>query len=263
MTPNFEFLHQLRDVLGPTYGSEDLCVLLYSLVKRERPSVVVELGTGLGVTSAWIAAAMAENQHGTLYTFDNGAHFAKSAERIAGQLDGDLAVLRANAHDYPQFIKQVFQQACVCERAKMSYTDMSLHSLGWLDDVIPSSPQGPLIDMVFSDFNHSADAVGRVIGQFLPRLSPIASIFIDSASTSLASMLTLERITDLFKQGTLPRELAALHTPAGGELLKERIRNSHFQLVHLIERQDRAQNSTAWLRIEPAGIIPAQITSLH
>lgn len=41
-----EKLSSLRESMGWVYGSEDLCVLLYSLVKRTRPRIVVELGTG-------------------------------------------------------------------------------------------------------------------------------------------------------------------------------------------------------------------------
>ncbi|MNT61209.1 hypothetical protein D3C72_1988360 [compost metagenome] len=49
-----EKLSSLRESMGWAYGSEDLCVLLYSLVKRTRPRIVVELGTGFGVTAAWL-----------------------------------------------------------------------------------------------------------------------------------------------------------------------------------------------------------------
>jgi hypothetical protein len=65
----------LRDEIGYIYGSEDLAVLLYILAKRERPKCVVELGTGLGVSSFWIAHAIKENGFGHLWTFDDGSHF--------------------------------------------------------------------------------------------------------------------------------------------------------------------------------------------
>ncbi|CAE6698840.1 hypothetical protein CFBP6600_03740 [Xanthomonas arboricola pv. corylina] len=63
---SIEQLLRIREEIGWLYGSEDLCVLLYSLVKREKPAVVVELGTGLGVSTAWMAAAMKETGKGTL-----------------------------------------------------------------------------------------------------------------------------------------------------------------------------------------------------
>ncbi|MGH8464550.1 MAG: hypothetical protein ACRER5_10420, partial [Pseudomonas sp.] len=71
-----EKLSSLRESMGWVYGSEDLCVLLYSLVKRMRPRTVVELGTGFGVTAAWMAGALRENGGGVIHTYDNGSHFS-------------------------------------------------------------------------------------------------------------------------------------------------------------------------------------------
>ncbi len=56
----------LHNEIGLIYGGEDLAVLLYSLAKRECPKRVVELGTGLGVSSFWIAHALRENGFGHL-----------------------------------------------------------------------------------------------------------------------------------------------------------------------------------------------------
>ncbi len=48
-------LLDLRNRIGGIYGSEDICMLLYSLIRRERPKNVVEIGAGLGVSAFWMA----------------------------------------------------------------------------------------------------------------------------------------------------------------------------------------------------------------
>jgi len=87
-----EKLSSLRESMGWVYGSEDLCVLLYSLVKRMRPRIVVELGTGFGVTAAWMAGALRENGSGVIHTYDNGSHFSSEPGiRFVEGLQGPLA----------------------------------------------------------------------------------------------------------------------------------------------------------------------------
>ncbi|UUZ54623.1 class I SAM-dependent methyltransferase [Massilia sp. H-1] len=133
---NFEFLQAMRDQLGPMYGSEDLCVLLYSLVKREKPRVVVELGTGMGVSTAWIAAAMAENGGGTIYTVDNGGHFARSYEigRVAA-LNGPLEVL-SGCTTLPDFLAKTFERSGGAAHVKCIEREIDLQDRRWLDEAI-------------------------------------------------------------------------------------------------------------------------------
>ena len=52
---SFAPLPELRNRIGGYYGSEDLAVLFYALIRRERPLNIVELGSGLGVTLFWMA----------------------------------------------------------------------------------------------------------------------------------------------------------------------------------------------------------------
>ena len=41
------------------------------------------------------------------------------------------------------------------------------------------------------------------------------------------------------------------------------VQRSRFRLMHLLEARDRAQNSTAWISIEPVDVIPTAATFLH
>jgi len=45
-------------------------LLLYSIIRRYNPDIVVETGVSIGVSTAYILAAMHENNKGTLYSID-------------------------------------------------------------------------------------------------------------------------------------------------------------------------------------------------
>ncbi|MES2118786.1 MAG: class I SAM-dependent methyltransferase [Pseudomonadota bacterium] len=265
---NFDYLLELRNKIGPVYGSEDLCMLLYSIVKREKPAIVVELGTGLGVTTAWIAAAMQENQMGTIYTVDNGTHFATARQKEwwSRRLDGRLAELQGHER-HGQFLDTVFARAGVADRVRYCQSEIDLHDLGWLDEQLRRDHPGPArseIDIVFSDYSHSAANTARIVASFLPRMTEVSSIFIDSASTHLTSYYLLERLVQLFNQGRVPKQLLEhLSDPAAQQKLQQVVASSEFKLMHLVEKQERAQNSTAWLRTERATLIAPLAISLH
>jgi predicted O-methyltransferase YrrM len=262
---DFNYLHCLRNQLGPRYGSEDLCVLLYSIVKREKPAVVVELGTGYGVTTAWIAAAMAENGYGKIYSFDDGSHFLQSFPDLCEHyLTGNLDTLKTS-NNYTSFLKEIFSKSGVSQRVVLTLADMDMASLDWLDNSLVQNNGNPApIDILFSDFNHSAEMVAKIVTLAIPRMNDVSSVFIDSASTTLASYLILERIVSFFQRQQVPRELKQLlKNEADRKRVADVVSSSTFKLMHLIEQKDRAQNSTAWLRIEPASLLPAAATCLH
>lgn len=258
---DFNYLLALRNGIGPSYGSEDVCVLLYSMIKRERPALVVELGTGLGVTTAWIAAALAENGHGTIVTVDNGAHFETSGKRQwREQLQGPLAELADRP--YGEFLATIFARAGVSRRVKVCRSEIDLHELSWLEECLGSD--APKIDVVFSDYNHSATNTATLVASFLPRMAEVGSIFIDSASTHLPSYYLLEHLVELLNAGRVPKEMLAHAARSGLDArLEAMTRESRFRLMHLVEKRDRSQNSTAWLRVERASLLPALALAVH
>ncbi|HVI56276.1 MAG TPA: class I SAM-dependent methyltransferase [Luteibacter sp.] len=234
-------------------------MLLYSIVRRERPSVVVELGTGMGVTSAWIAAAMRENGHGTLYTYDNGAHYARPKVReFLQEMPSPLHGLAAIAEDgsYPEFLAKLFADAGVEDHVRFTQGDMNM-------ETVRKDLQGRTVDIVFSDFDHAAPMVQRVISAFLPLLSDTASIFIDSASTHLPAYHALELLTAKLNQGRLPKGMAEILDEEDESRARALVSRSEFRLMHLIEAADRKQNSTAWLRMEPSDMVPSLTTFFH
>lgn len=263
MAANAPFLLALRDQLGPIYGSEDLCMLLYSLMKRERPSNVVELGTGAGVSTAWIAAALKENGEGRLYTFDNGSHYAQpKILNAVASLHGPLEHLAQYADDENGFgplLDGIFEGAGVADRVHVGLRDID-ETLG---EYLRPHLDGAPIDALFADFNHSPNAIYQILGAVLPIMAPASSIFIDSASTHIPAFLALERMVELLNRNKVPQVLYDGVSAEHASAIRRVVATSTFRLMHLVERRDRKQNSTAWLRIEPCDMMPPLTTFFH
>src|SRR6266436_5037040 len=75
MNDSFALLKEYANRFGTFYGTEDFCIFLYGLAKMQRPKVILELGTGFGVTTFWLARAVVENGEGHIWTVDNGSHW--------------------------------------------------------------------------------------------------------------------------------------------------------------------------------------------
>lgn len=247
-------LNMFRWEVGPVFGSEDLCVLLYSLIRRERPQRVLELGTGLGVTAAWIAQALKENKKGILKTVDNGAYFADPRTQFfLSSLSSPLKSFLSwhDDQNYSDYLKSIFAKLHAEHHVDALNTDISFQIF----------EEG--FDIVFSDFQHSPNMCIELIASALPRLSKNGSLFIDSASTHLASFLTLEHIVDCINRQTIPERLRSSMTEDAYHILHERLKNSKLLLTHLVECQERNQNSTAWLRWVPNGLSPSFGAFMH
>ena len=83
-------------------------------------------------------------------------------------------------------------------------------------------------------------------------MSLSSSIFIDSASTSLPSCLLLENLVTQLQRGVVP---LLLQDHAAVDL-QECLRNRRITLVHITKLGRSEQNSVAWLKLEPADLIP-------
>src|SRR3546814_9559653 len=70
--PGIEDLYRYTKDVGAGYGTEDFSFFLYALVKMHKPGRVLELGTGTGASSFWIARGLLENGSGSLLTIDDG-----------------------------------------------------------------------------------------------------------------------------------------------------------------------------------------------
>lgn len=253
------YFFALREVLGRIHGSDEICLLLYSMVKRDKPRVIVELGTGLGVTSAWMAAALRENQVGRLYTYDNGDHYKQDGvQAFIAKMDGPLAALAAlaNKASFGEFIGTLLDLGQVA--GEVDFNEAWIERERVLGDI-----EGQPIDMVFSDFNHSPEAIQHIIGGFLPSMATTSSLFIDSAPTHLPSFHALTNLVGILQSGRIPQSIRQTMGTTELERATELVSTSRFTLQHLVENSNRAQNSTAWLRIEPIDTLPPVSTFYH
>lgn len=225
------------DQVGPYYGTEDLAVYVYSMIKMHRPQKVLELGTGLATVSLWAAAALLENGTGELVTVDDGSQYVNNSEVVS--LLGDQYTA-----DYKAFVEQQLKLHGV--ETVVNFVNKPLEELTFRDSY----------DMLFADFSHSPFAVTRLLGQFLPRITRNSTIFIHSASTYYSSYHTLEAVVNLLNQKRIPLSLREMVNPGDLNRLEQLVNNCVFELTHLVENKQRNQNSAAQIRIVPCDIVP-------
>lgn len=243
-------LMELTNILGAGYGTEDLCLFLHSLVRMHRPQTIVELGTGFGASALSMALAAQINGHGHVWTVDDFAQIGK----LQVALNENTARLESTrwtglaALDTSEVLTEVILRLTVEDSLTLVRREMTLDAPGHFDDYGFTEP----VDLLFCDFTHGPIAVLQILRQFLPKMAPASSIFIDSASTAWTSYLLLEQIVDQLNHGHVP----ALLQEETDIDLSAAIRNRRIILVHLTRGDDRTQNSTAWLKLEPIDVRP-------
>jgi predicted O-methyltransferase YrrM len=232
---------------GLIYGVEDFAFFLYALVRMQKPLLMLELGSGGGSCSLMCARAMQENGIGKVVSVDNGSQW----ERISTH--PEIAPFKAgNSVSHQMFLRGLSERFGVQD------------SLTYLEATFPPFPElADKIDLLFSDYQSGPVPITAIVAHFLPRMAESASIFIDSASTGRTSFLFLEMLIGYLNAGKLP---AALYRLIPEQSLADWIRLLHtrrFTLVHLAERKERDQNSTAWIKIEPVDFVPYPLTRMR
>lgn len=253
----------LSNLLGPIYGSEDISMFLYTLIRRERPRNIVELGTGIGVSTFWMAQALKELGDGQVWTVDDGSDWQEE-----GRLQQAIAIIRERPPfdalpegelDYPGFIIETAKLLKLSERVNFANERIDLTD----EDILTKRGYPFLkepVDLVFADLRHGPQAILNVFFHFLPHLSESGSIFIDSASSSLSSFLFLEKFIAQLNQSKVPRRFLMTQQPRHSRVLMDLVAIRRFTLLHLIERRARRQNSTAWIKVEPVDYLPHPMT---
>jgi len=129
---------------------------------------------------------------------------------------------------------------------------------------MPPFPQtDDTLDLLFSDFMHDPNSLVDILSFYLPKMSPVSSIFMDSAPTSFPSYCFLELLTQHLNQGKIPQMLLNKIADDDKKRMYELVSNSKFTLTHICEAKDRDQNSTAWFKIEPCDIRPYPKARFH
>jgi predicted O-methyltransferase YrrM len=245
----WEGLLEIRDRFGPLYGTEDLCVLFYSLVRRERPRNLVELGTGLGVCSLWVAHALRELGAGHLCSFDDGSHFCQTSA-VFDTMTQDVASrpdeISATPATYFNLLNAMSIELGVEEH--VSFINETIDFNADFSSLFAKIPAEP-IDWLFTDIAHGPAAILVILRECLPKMAHTGSIFIDSAPSYAPSRRLLEDLVSGFNEGNLPGAFADCDDRVA-EAIRKAIAGRRFTLMHLREARDRRQNSTAWIKIE-------------
>ncbi|WP_345242079.1 class I SAM-dependent methyltransferase [Pontibacillus salipaludis] len=259
-TNEMKELLDLTGSIGKVYGSENTSLFLYSLIKRQKPDCIVELGTGMGLSSLWMGLGQKENGHGELYTIDNGQEanlLTEDIVKIFPQLKGEDP-----EKSYEQYMNLIFESYSLTNQINFMKKDINLASQHMLMDhelqMVDKS-----IDVLFADTSYGPYDALNIMRQFLPYMSEYSSILIDSASTHLPTYLTLEKMIEDLNRSKIPQHFLSIKDPKARWNLFQLVSQRTFKLVHLNEKEKRKQNSTAWIIIEPNEYIPQPDVATH
>jgi hypothetical protein len=241
--------------VGEMYGTENFCLFLYSLVRMERPRVVVELGAGAGVTTLLTGQALRDNGRGRLWTIDNGSDWAAELRQPCQQALG----YQDRGEDYAAFMARLLGTFEL--QSVVSHVDANLTEASFFVPRDEGQVGESKIDLLFADAPPS-DARGCIdlLRYYLPRMNRHSSIFIDRASTINHSYLLLGYLVEQLNRQKIAAHLVAELSEDDEVATRVLVRDCKFTLVHLTENNDgkrnKLQNSRAWIRIEPSDYLP-------
>lgn len=231
------------------FGTLPFARFIHSLIRKQRPRTVVELGTGCGLCTFWIALALRENESGHLWTVDD---YSLPTSLLDSRLVfASLAALRFVEFNCEQQNRIAADPgALVAALHARLELEREISLLRETIDLASDLPAAALqvnapIDILFSDFRHDPDTVRVLLARALPRMAEDASVFIDSASTHPPTLDLMESLVADFNEQRLPEWFG----PADAQL-RDFIQHHRFKLTHLLRDIPGHQSSTSWLKIE-------------
>ncbi|HVG29666.1 MAG TPA: hypothetical protein VM864_08215 [Pyrinomonadaceae bacterium] len=235
--------------LSEIYGTECFCWFLHSVILMRKPQTIVELGTGAACTTSLAALAAKLNQHGHVWTVDDGSDWEllrEDCQRAAGYVNPD--------ESYEQFVAGLLRT--------FGLSDYVTHVAQTVSGGSYFAPRQP-IDILFLDLGDTGPlGCLKALRYYLPKVARSSSIFIDRASTILPSRLLLESIVSSLDRGKVPRSLINGLDPAAVECIESLAGACRFKLIDLVEsRRGKAnvlQNSRLWISIEVEDSFPPE-----
>ena len=230
--------------ISEDYGTEHLSLLLYSLIKMQRPNNIIELGAGYGTSSTLIGQALKENQKGKVWCIDNQIDWPiiKSKLEVIGEKYDSY-------DDYFSYLINKFELNDYMEYKNYNIDFRSHSDFFTIDESV---------DILFADSNSDAECVAKTLSFYLPKMSDYSDIFIHRASTRHHSLMTIESIVNHLQKGNIPQILLELKTNDEINKFFDFVRRSKFTLINIAESPEKKvnqqQNGVAWLKIEPLDI---------
>lgn len=233
--------------LAKEYGTENFSWFMYSLVRMAKPRVMLELGTGAGVTSFLAAQAMKENGFGTVYTIDNVSQWDDTRRYIREYFGRDDI-------DYQGFIEAALRTFDLGQHVR--YVDFNISA-----EQLYMPPGVDKLDVVYIDcLGANVQNVAATLAYYLPRMNVYSSLFWDCTSTVNHTFLFFEYMARELNAGKVPVSLLRGAKAPEMAALETLVRNCKFTLVHLTDdnrgKVNKHQNSRTWLKIELNDFIP-------
>lgn len=232
--------------LSEEYGTEYFSLLLYSLIRMQRPKNILEIGSGYGTASTLMGQALKENKKGKIWCIDNQHDWIT--------MKNNLKLIGENYDSYEEYFIYIINKFQLNDYMEYINFDIDFRSQSKFFSI--NEP----IDILFSDAEGS-DPIGiaKTLSFYLPRMSKYSDIFIDRASTIHHSFMTLEFIVNHLQRGNIPEIFLESKTDDEIEKFFNFVRRSKFTLINIAEspekKSNNLQNSTAWLKIEPIDIL--------
>ena len=254
-----QLLAIMKSQIGPVYGSETLSMLLHVLALRERPLRVLELGTGLGTTTVWIAAAMAQAGQGEIVTIDNGSQFPPDPRNAA--FVERFRQIFPGPQTHADYMSDLTGRLSFGNRITYLQRELDFDSP---DDLLRSMdvPAGEY-DWVFCDVSHGPRAVECCLAAGLSMAAPAFSLFIDSASTYSQSFLLGERLIGQLSRSKVPDVFNEIEDDATRNRLRDVVHDREFSIHHFTEQVDSSQNSTMLIKAVPVDSVPYPATFMR
>jgi predicted O-methyltransferase YrrM len=138
-------------------------LLLFRLVRASKPGSCVELGTGFGLSAAFIASALGLNGEGRLATFEGSEEWARLARDGAAELELERLEVR----------------------------------VGPLSETLPAAlPELAPVDFAFVDAEHTKESTLRYFGELLPYVDDGAILVFDDIDFDRPMWEAWEEIRD-------------------------------------------------------------------
>lgn len=241
---SFDKIKRYTDKIAHFYGSEDLCIHLYSWIKMIDPKLCLELGTGLGSTALWLSTALKENESGgILHTVDNGFDWNDMREHL--QLEGFSNI----SESYEEHICNLIKEFNLKDNIEFYNSSVDQFNSTKLQEFQKNS-----IDLLFIDYRHGPVIIIQLLSEYLPYMSENSMIFIDSAPTYYQSYSMLKDL--IFNLNNNKNIKSLLSWSKYPEEVKEKISLCRFELFNIFENKNRDQNSTACIRLSSNDVFP-------
>jgi len=202
-----------------------------------KPTRILELGTGFGISAMWMARALWENGNGTIHVADRGFEFD----------DKKSSLFR------PEELKPTFREyfdAMVCRHGLEGHVN-------FIETSFPPYPAPEKeFDFIFSDFKHGPANLLDILGFYLPKMADTSNFFIDSAPSLFGSYMMLQELMSIFRRGQVPELLLQRTSQEEIDKLRQFVQTRSIQAIPITENINRSQNSFMWLRIQPVDVMP-------